>query len=301
MGIIDQVTVFFEGLGLPRFSFNKTAFTLFGRTEFTWSALILLLAFAAGTTFALCLCRRREGIAGEDLFELILCTLLGSRALYLAQSFGAFRGLSWASELCFFGGLVLAVLLPLLVAGLLRVRADKAADALAPALLLALCIGAFAAFTDGYADSAWMRDTSALNLFGKTVPLPTGDGTLWHLFRMGLYPNKEFADYMIFVHPLFLYLSVWSLLGFVFSNLFWRHKAFDGQVFLLSLIWVCLGMVFLCGLSTAPSAGAVQWLAAIAAVLAAVRLIVLGVAYRRAKRRLEAGLLVIVRGDSAVS
>lgn len=297
---MNQVTVFFEGLGIPRFSFNKTAFTLFGRVDVTWSALILLVAFLAGTVFALCHSRRREGISGEDLFELILCGLLGSRVLYLAESFGAFRGLSWSAELCFFGSLALAVLFPLLIARFLRVRADKAADILAPALLLGLCIGAFAAFADGNADSVWMRDVSALNLFGKTVSLPTGAGTLWHLFRMGLYPNNEFAFYMIFVHPLFLYLSVWCLLGFVFSNLFYRHKAFDGQIFLLSLVWVCLGMAFICGLSTAPIARTVQWLAAIAAFLAVVRLIVLGVAYRRAKRRLEAGLLVIVRGDSAV-
>ena len=297
----DQVTVFFEGLGLPRFSFNKTAFTLFGKADITWSTVIVLVALIAGTVFALLHSRRREGIAGEDLFELILCGLLGSRVLYLAESFGAFRRLSWSAELCFFGSLLLAALFPFLVSRLLRVRADKAADILAPALLLGFCIGLFAVFADGNADSVWMRETSALKLFGKTVALPTGEGTFWHFFRMGLYPNNEFADYMVFVHPLFLYLSVWCLLGFVLVNLFHRHKAFDGQIALLSLIWFCLGAVFVCGLSTSQLAVEVQWVAAIAAVLAAVRLIVLGVAYRRAKRRLEAGLLVIVRGDSAVS
>ena len=297
---MNQVTVFFEGLGLPRFSFNKTAFTLFGKVDITWSMLILFAALIAGIVFALCLCRRREGIAGEDLFELILCGLFGSRILYFADSFGAFRGLSWAADLCFFGSIALTVLFPFLISHLLRVRTDKAADALTPALLLGLCIGAFAAFADGNADSAWMRDTSALNLFGKTVALPTGDGTFWHLFRMGLYPNNLFADYMIFVHPLFLYLSVWSLLGFLLSNLLCRRKAFDGQLFLLATVWVCIGLVFVSGLSTSPLAGKFQWVSAIAALLAIVRLIVLGVAYRRAKRRLEAGLLVIVRGDSAV-
>lgn len=296
----DQVTVFFEGLGLPRFSFNKTAFTLFGKADITWSTVIVLVALIAGAVFALLHSRRREGIAGEDLFELILCGLLGSRVLYLAESFGAFRRLSWSTELCFFGSLLLAALLPFLVSRLLRVRADKAADILAPALLLGFCIGLFAVFADGNADSVWMRETSALKLFGKTLALPTGEGTFWHFFRMGLYPNNEFADYMIFVHPLFLYLSVWCLLGFVLVNLFHRHKAFDGQIALLSLIWFCLGAVFICGLSTSQLAVEVQWVAAIAAILAAVRLVILGVAYRRAKRRLEAGLLVIVRGDSAV-
>ena len=68
---------------------------------------------------------------------------------------------------------------------------------------------------------------------------------------MGLYPNNEFADYMVFVHPLFLYTSVWCLIGFLLLNLFQRFKAYDGQVFWLGVAWFCLGMIFISGLSTA--------------------------------------------------
>lgn len=297
---MNQVTVFFEGLGIPRFTFSKTAFTLFGKISVSWAALILLAALAAGTAFALCRSRKTEGLVGDDLFELILCGLLGSRILYFADSFGAFRSLSWAAELRLFGSVLLAVLLPYLIARLLRIRSDRAADALTPALLLGFCIASFSSLANGNPDSAWMRETTEMNLFGMTVALPTGSGTPWRLFRMGLYPNNEFTNYMIFVHPLFLYLAVWCLLGFALTALLERHKAFDGQIFLLGLVWLSVGLVFVCGLSTAPLAGELQWVAAIAAVLALIRMIVTGAAYRRAKRRLEAGLLVIVRGDSAV-
>lgn len=297
---MNQVTVFFEGLGLPRMTWNKTAFTLFGKFDIPWAGLILLAGIIAGTVFALLRGKKREGIGVDDLFEIVLCGLLGSRVLYLIDSFGAFRNLSRAAELRFFGSILLTVLFILLICRILRVRVEKAADVLAPAFLLGLAVGAFCFLSDGTPDVAWMRETTALNLFGKTFAMPSGDGTFWRFFRMGLFPNNEFTSYMIFVHPVFLYTAVWSLLGFLFLNLYRRHKVFDGQVFLLGLVWLCAGLVFLTGLSTAPLAGALQWVAAVLTVLGVARLIVLGVAYRRARKRFEAGLLVIVRGDSAV-
>lgn len=297
---MNQVTVFFEGLGLPRMTWNKTAFTLFGKIDFPWAALVLLAGIIAGTVFACRRGKKRERISGDDLFEVVLCGLLGSRLLYMIDSFGAFRKLSWAPELKLWGSVVLAVLFVVLICRFLRVRVEKAADVLAPAILLGLCIGAFYGLLDGNADSAWMRETSGFSLFGKTLALPSGEGTPWWLFRMGIYPNNVSDIYMVFVHPLFLYAAVWSLVGFVGLNLFARHKAFDGQVFLLGLIWFALGLIFVTGLSTAPQAGEVQWVAAVAAILALIRLIVLGVAYRQARKRFEAGLLIIVRGDSAV-
>lgn len=297
---MNQVTVFFEGLGLPRMTWNKTAFTLFDKFDISWAGLILLAGIIVGTIFAMRRGKKREGISMDDLFEIVLFGLFGARLLYLFDSLGAFRELSWAAELKLFGSALLAAVFVLLICRILRVRVQKAADVLAPAFLLGLAIGVFCYLFDGTPDVAWMRETTSLNLFGKIVALPSGEGTLWWFFRMGLYPNNEFTGYMIFVHPVFLYTALWSLLGFLFLNLYQRHKAFDGQVFLLGLVWLCVGLVFLTGLSTAPLAGELQWVAAVLIFLAVARLIVLGIAYRRARKRFEAGLLVIVRGDSAV-
>lgn len=44
-----------------------------------------------------------------------------------------------------------------------------------------------------------------------------------------------------FVHPTFLYESLWNLLGFILINLFYRHKKRDGQVFYLYVAWYGLG------------------------------------------------------------
>lgn len=298
---MKQVTVFFEGLGLPRMTWNKTAFTLFGRINVPWAWLILMASIVAGAAFAIRRGKKREKIGTDEMFVVVLTALFGSRLLYMLGDFGMFRGLSWAAELKLWGSVALTALLVVCICrSFVRVRVQQVADVLAPAFLLGVTIWAFSALLNGTPDSAWMRETSALNLFGKTVALPSGEGTLWWFLRMGLYPNNEFADYMVFVHPLFLYTSVWCLVGFLLLNLFQRFKAYDGQVFWLGVAWFCLGMIFISGLSTAAMAGEIQWVSAIIAFLALARLFVLGAAYRQARRRFEAGLLVIVKGDSAV-
>lgn len=305
MEILKQVTVYFEGLGLPRWTFSKVAFTLFERWEISWAMLVALAGVLVGTVLALRSGKRRERLAMADTLEVILCGFLGARLLPMLRGLGLFSGLSWGVELELWGSILLAVLFVYIACCFLRIRMGQVADAVAPALLLGLAIGAWSALLSGDADSAWLRESTELCLFGKTVALPTGEGTVWWTLRMGLYPNAFFPNsageaYMIFVHPLFLYTSAWCLLGFGLLLLLRRRKLFDGQVFLWGLIWFCVGGTFLTGLSTAKVAQELQWGAAIGACLAIARLIVDLITYRAAKRRLDAGLLVIVRGDSTV-
>ena len=53
------------------------------------------------------------------------------------------------------------------------------------------------------------------------------------------------------VHPCFLYESVWCLLGFVLLYLFSRkYRKYDGQIFLLYLVWYGFERMFVEGLRT---------------------------------------------------
>ena len=53
------------------------------------------------------------------------------------------------------------------------------------------------------------------------------------------------------VHPCFFYESVWCLLGFVLLHIFCRKfRRYDGQVFLLYLVWYGFGRFFIEGLRT---------------------------------------------------
>lgn len=305
MEIFRQVTVYFEGLGLPRFTFSKIAFTLFDRWEITWAMLITLAAVLIGTVLALRAAKRHARIAMTDTLEVILCGFLGARLLPMLRDLGLFSEISWGVELELWGSILLTVLFVYVACRFLRIRMAQLADAVAPVLLLGFAIGAWSMLFSGNTDSAWLREHTAFCLFGKTISLPTGEGTVWWVLRMGIYPNALFPNsageaYMIFAHPLFLYASLWCLLGFGFLLLLHRKKLFDGQVFLIGLIWFCAGCTFLTGLSTAATALELQWGAAIGVCLTTARLIVDLIAYRAAKHRLDAGLLVIVKGDSTV-
>ena len=55
---------------------------------------------------------------------------------------------------------------------------------------------------------------------------------------------------MIFVHPTFLYESLWNLLGFILINAFWKKKKFDWQIFLEYISWYGFGRMFIEGLRT---------------------------------------------------
>jgi phosphatidylglycerol:prolipoprotein diacylglycerol transferase len=55
---------------------------------------------------------------------------------------------------------------------------------------------------------------------------------------------------MVYVHPTFLYESLWNLLGFVLINIFYKHKKYDGQILFLVFGWYGLGRMLIEGLRT---------------------------------------------------
>ena len=67
--------------------------------------------------------------------------------------------------------------------------------------------------------------------------------------RMGLTAPDGSA---VYVHPTFLYESLWNLCGLVLLSLFVRRgkRRYDGQCILLSFLWYGLGRVWIEGLRT---------------------------------------------------
>ena len=64
--------------------------------------------------------------------------------------------------------------------------------------------------------------------------------------RMGLTLNGE----TIYVHPTFLYESLWNLCGFILIHFLSKKRKYDGEVFLMYLGWYGLGRMFIEGLRT---------------------------------------------------
>ena len=69
--------------------------------------------------------------------------------------------------------------------------------------------------------------------------------------RMGL-QNRNTYGKLLFVHPTFLYESLWNLLGVLLVYIFAKKigKKYDGQLILLTFGWYGLGRMFIEGLRT---------------------------------------------------
>jgi phosphatidylglycerol:prolipoprotein diacylglycerol transferase len=63
---------------------------------------------------------------------------------------------------------------------------------------------------------------------------------------MGITPNEIPGSYgMAYVHPTFLYESLWNVVGFIIINALYKKKKFDGQVFLMYITWYGFGRMFI--------------------------------------------------------
>ena len=87
----------------------------------------------------------------------------------------------------------------------------------------------------------------------------------------------------VYVHPTFLYESLWNLIGFLIINFFWYrkdHRKYDGQIFLFYVFWYGTGRAMVEGLRTdslyIPGTGirVSQLVAACSAVIALAALLV---------------------------
>ena len=101
------------------------------------------------------------------------------------------------------------------------------ADCCTPGIILAQAIGRWGNFMNGEA-------------FGEETDI---------FCRMGI-SNVLTYHQTIYVHPTFLYESLWNVLGFVLINIFYKHKKYDGQIFLMVFGWYGLGRMLIEGLRT---------------------------------------------------
>ena len=65
--------------------------------------------------------------------------------------------------------------------------------------------------------------------------------------RMGL---TDASGATIYVHPTFLYESLWNAIGLLILHFYSKRRKFDGQIFLMYLGWYGLGRMFIEGLRT---------------------------------------------------
>lgn len=243
-----------------------SSFTLFGHTFYWYGAIIAL-----GFILALLYCSHRAkdvGLTSDDLFDFFLwlvpVAILGARAYYVlfrlsdyaAHPADVFK--VWEGGLAIYGGILAGVLLAFFWCRRRRIPLGALGDNVMYGLLIGQCIGRWGNFVNR---EAFGRETDVFCRMGLTVK---GHAT-------------------IYVHPTFLYESLWNFAGFLFLH-FWFQKherKFDGEVTLLYVAWYGIGRAMIEGLRTdslyipGSTIRVSQLLAAVSAVAAIIALVLL--------------------------
>lgn len=224
--------VSFPGLGL-QFKVNPVALQLGGLT-IRWYGVLIALGLVLALIYALNVCNRRYGVTQDKLLDCVLVgiitAIIGARLYYVAFKWDVYSqdplSILYINEggLAIYGGLIGALIGGLLVAKIVKVNI--------PALLDIACLG----FLIGQGIGRWGNFMNQ-EAFGTPTDLPWG------------MVSENTGN--IAVHPCFLYESLWCLLGFVLLHFFSKKfRKYDGQIFLLYMVWYGFERMIVEGLRT---------------------------------------------------
>ncbi|MCC8160420.1 MAG: prolipoprotein diacylglyceryl transferase [Oscillospiraceae bacterium] len=215
----------FPNLGIT-FNINPVAFHI-GSKPIYWYALIILTGFLFGLLFVYKTCGKR-GVNKDNIWDIALIGLIagiiGARIYYVLFALDEFDSVAdmfkiWNGGLAIYGGIIGAAISAFIYCRIKKLDTAKVFDVCAPGLLIGQAIGRFGNFVNA-------------EVFG---------GETDNLFAMSI--NGAAA-----VHPVFLYESVWNILGLIILLIFRDRKKNDGQVFCFYIFWYSLGRIFLEGM-----------------------------------------------------
>ena len=213
----------------------SASFTLFGRT-FYWYGVIIAVGFILAMLYCARHCRRC-GIEPDTLYDFLIwmipLAIIGARLYYVIFQWSDYRDHPidalkiWEGGLAIYGGVIAGLLTGIVWCRKKKIPFGAMADVCAPGLLIGQCIGRWGNFINR---EAFGRETTAFSRMGLTLP------------------GRE----TVYVHPTFLYESLWNFVGFLLLH-FWfrRHeRKFDGELILLYAVWYGIGRALIEGLRT---------------------------------------------------
>ncbi len=212
-----------------------THFTIFGFNIYFY-AVIIASGFLLAVLYIL---KRRDayGLTQDNILDMFIIAvpsgIVGARLYYvLFNPEGFFGAGNWLNifkirqgGLAIYGGVIAAVIAIYIYSRKKKIPFGVFLDVGALGLLIGQMIGRWGNFFNREA-------------FGYATDLP---------WKMGLVTDAGTA----YVHPTFLYESLWNLIGLIWIHIFSKkRRQYDGQVFLLYLAWYGFGRFLIEGLRT---------------------------------------------------
>ncbi|MBQ8747031.1 MAG: prolipoprotein diacylglyceryl transferase [Clostridia bacterium] len=229
---------------------DRVAFSI-GKLDVYWYGVIITVGMILAVLYAL-YHAKIERVKSDDIIDLalalIICGVIGARLYYVLMKLDTYivtGGTFWENlrdtvlgminipggGLAIYGGIIGGFLAGIVVARRKHIRFPIIADIAGPSVIVGQIVGRFGNFIN-------------VEAYGSATTLP---------WRMGIhlsYDGGESFVSSIFVHPTFLYESLWNLVGLVLITVFYKKKKFHGQMFLFYMVWYGFGRMLIEGLRT---------------------------------------------------
>jgi len=217
-------------LNLPRY------FTVFGYNIYIYG-LFVTAGFVLATLYLL---KRSAqlGLTKDNILDLVImavpCGLVGARLYYILFNASYYFGPgNWQNiimlregGLAVYGGIIGSAIAFIIYSRVKKIKLSKLLDAAGFGLFIGQAVGRWGNFFNREA-------------YGVETTMP---------WRMGLTTGAV----TIYVHPTFLYESLWNIVGFILLHIFSKkcRKRYNGEYFLLYVAWYGLGRYMIEGLRT---------------------------------------------------
>lgn len=245
----------FPGLGLE-FELNRVAFTVFG-LEIYWYGVIIAAGFILAVLYG---CRKAAPFGVDQdkvldmLFIAVPAALVGARAYYVifnSELYLTGGKLNWGKAidirdggLAIYGGIIAAVLAAAIYCKLRKQPFWSYTDCSAYGFLIGQMVGRWGNFMN-------------IEAYGGVTGLPwrmCSPKIASELLYQGQIDKaiyEQILEGTLGVHPTFFYESLWNLIGFILLVLLARKgRKFNGQMFLLYVMWYGAGRTVIEGLRT---------------------------------------------------
>ena len=222
----------FPELGLS-FNPSRVAFSI-GSKAIYWYGIIIAVGFLLAVIYAI---KRSEqfGLTQDNIIDMLICAVpsavVCARLYYCIFRWDLYRDnpismlYVWEVGLAIYGGVIGAVLAVIIFTKVTKISTAAMLDVGGLGLMIGQSIG------------RW----------GNFINREAHGGLTDSFLRMGL---TDGAGATVYVHPTFLYESLWNILGFVILHFYSKRRRYDGQIFVMYLGWYGLGRMFIEGLRT---------------------------------------------------
>lgn len=226
---------------------------MIGEFAIAYYGIVIACGMIGGVLIAATIAKR-SGQDPEDYYDIalyaIIFAVLGARMYFVIFNWDYYaedliRILNIREGgLGIYGGIIAAIITVYILTRRKKLHFGLVADTAAPALIFGQCLGRWGNFFNREAFGGYTDNLFAMQLPVSAVRRNEITAELWeHAVEI------EGITY-IQVHPTFLYESLWNFALMISLLIYWKHRKFNGEVFLLYLLGYGVGRFWIESLRT---------------------------------------------------